>query len=140
MEIKFKVFGKPTALKRHRTFTRGNFTGQFDPSKGDKKDFLLLSMQNKPDIPFDEPLMLTLSFVFPRPKSHYRTGKHSGTMKETAPTFHTSTPDTDNLIKFVCDALNHIYWKDDSCISIITATKTYGDTPYTELTVNTMET
>lgn len=133
--IEFSVPGNPQALKRHRTFRRGNFSGQYDPSKGDKADFLAKCMQHKPDVPLDEPLKVVLVFKFERPKSHYRTGKNASLLKDDAPDWHTKTPDADNLAKFVCDSLNGIFWRDDSCICSLIVAKQYRAVPCVEITI-----
>ena len=127
--IEFTVPGNPKALKRHRTFKRGKFAGQYDPSSGDKADFLAKAMQYKPDKPFDHETAVDLTFVFPRPKSHYRTGKFAGVLRDDAPVWHTKTPDADNLAKFVCDALNGIFWKDDKVICFLMVSKFYSEKP-----------
>ena len=41
-----------------------------------------------------------------RLKSHFRTGKFAGVLKDSAPTVMVSTPDVDNVAKFYLDALN----------------------------------
>ena len=129
--IKFTVPGNPKALKRHR---QGKW-GTYDPSSGDKADFLAKCMENKPDKPYIGPLRLELIFRFPRPKSHYRTGKFADQLKENAPFYHISTQDIDNLSKFVCDALNKIFWRDDSIITQMQLGKQYSDTPGVIITV-----
>ena len=98
MKIEFYVPGPPKALKRHR-HTRQGFT--YDPSKLDKQEFLLQCNRYKPRIPLYGPLGLTLKFVLPRPKKHFRTGRFSGQLKEDTPIRHTNTPDLSNLIKFL---------------------------------------
>jgi len=133
--ISFTVPGNPQSLKRHRTFRRGNFTGQYDPSKADKSDFLAMAMQHRPDVPLSCPLSVEINCCFPRPKGHYRTGKNAHLLKDGAPGWHTGRPDADNLGKFVCDALNGIFWMDDSCICLLTISKGYGPVPYTEVTI-----
>ena len=135
MKIDFTVYGKPQALKRHRTVKMGKFMRQYDPSSSDKQDFLAKCMENKPDKPIDEPLQLILHFYFTRPKSHYRTGKNSHIEKDNAPMWHSSRPDCDNLAKFVCDALNGVYWRDDSLISSLIVKKLYSDKPRTRVVV-----
>lgn len=47
-------------------------------------------------------------------------------MKPQAPTLHTRTPDTDNMAKFVLDALNRVFYVDDSQIIRIECEKAYG--------------
>ena len=128
-DIEFEIPGEPQALKRHRSFKMGDRISQYDPSKGDKADFLAKVMQHKPDIPFDEPLYLKLGFYFSRPKGHYGTGKNAGKLKASAPEYHTKVPDSDNLTKFVCDSLNKVFWRDDSIIAALNVTKKYTDRP-----------
>ena len=43
-DITFTVPGNPKALKRHRTVQHGKFSRQYDPSEGDKADFLVKSL------------------------------------------------------------------------------------------------
>ena len=64
----------------------------------------------------------------PRPKSHFRTGKYYGMLKNTAPLHHVKTPDLDNLVKFVLDAMNKVFYVDDSQVTEIITTKEYSDT------------
>jgi Holliday junction resolvase RusA-like endonuclease len=129
-DIELKVPGNPKALKRHRTFQKGKFKGTYDPSMNDKADFLAKAMENKPGIPLDEPLHVKFTFCFPRPKSHFRTGANAHLLRDIAPEWHTGKPDVSNLAKFVEDALNGTYWKDDSRICDLSATKIYGDQPH----------
>jgi Holliday junction resolvase RusA-like endonuclease len=144
MKIDFTVPGDPIALKRHRTYTKDKkgrplkFPRQVDPSVEDKSDFLAKAMENRPDVPFNEPLRLELMFYFSRPQSHYRSGKLSHMLKPNAPEWHIKTPDADNLAKFVCDSLNGVYWKDDSCICFLLVTKRYGNTPRVEISISTI--
>jgi Holliday junction resolvase RusA-like endonuclease len=136
--IEIRVPGNPQALKRHRTFRRGKFTGTYDPSSAAKQDFLAKVMEHCPDEPLAGPLRVELDFVFLRPKSHYRTGKYADQLKDNAPEMHTSRPDCDNLAKFVLDALNGMYWTDDSVISFMTVKKRYGN-PCTTVYVSDIE-
>jgi len=72
-------------------------------------------------------------FRFARPKSHYRTGRFAGLLKEAAPRCHLGKPDLDNLVKAAVDALGHwdgrpaLVWADDSQITryVGTPTKRY---------------
>ncbi len=135
MKINFTILGNPKALKRHRTFRRGNFVGQYDPSKKEKDDFLVVAHQYAPEKPLDYPLRLDIRFYFERPKSHYRTGKYANELKPNISRWHTTSPDLDNLIKFICDSLNGVFWKDDRCICRLLADKEYDERPRTEITI-----
>lgn len=129
-KIEFKVLGDPTAQKRHRHTSAGKFVRVYDPSKSDKMDFLQVAQMYAPEVPYSGALALSLLFVFPRPKSHYRTGKNSGILRDDAPYFHESKPDNDNLAKFIKDALNKVYWTDDSKISVTLIVKIYCNEKY----------
>ena len=137
-EILFTVYGDPQALKRHRTFrTKKGININVDPSKSDKSTFLWKAISdNKPKKPFNDALRVKLVFYMPRPKSHYRTGKNAGKLKESAPIFHIKKPDIDNLVKFVLDALAGVYWKDDTIISTLITRKVYAnDVPKTTISI-----
>lgn len=136
MEIYFEVIGNPTPQQRHRH--RGKFT--YDPSAKDKERFLFKSIKHRPEEPITTPLRIQMEFVFSRPKSHYRTGKYSTLLKEHIPTMHITRPDTDNLVKFVLDSLNKVFYKDDSQICEVIAVKRYidaGEKPKTEVMIQT---
>ncbi len=74
-------------------------------------------------------------FTFPRPKAHYGTGRNAGTVKASAPTHHTKTPDLDKLLRALGDALTGIVVRDDSQLSRVTATKVYGKPARVEVRV-----
>ena len=79
--------------------------------------------------PLDEPIELALTFTMPRPKGHFGSRKGEPVLKESAPTWHTSAPDTTKLVRAVEDALNGVVWKDDSRVVKQSAEKRYGDRP-----------
>jgi crossover junction endodeoxyribonuclease RusA len=60
------------------------------------------------------PLRLEVAFYFPRPKSHFGSGAKANTLKDSAPRFHTSKPDTDKLLRAIGDSLTGIVVRDDS--------------------------
>jgi crossover junction endodeoxyribonuclease RusA len=70
---------------------------------------------------------IDMEFVFPRPKSHYRTGKRASELRDDAPRHHTVKPDIDKLARAVLDALT---WaavlRDDSRVHTLTVGKRYG--------------
>ena len=133
--MKIVVLGNPQALKRHRTFRKGNFTGEYDPSAGKKTDFLSVIQSQAPEKSFDCPLRVDMCFYFAHPKSHYRSGKFAGQLKLDAPVWHTTRPDRDNLDKFILDAMCGVFWRDDSIICDGRIQKLYDDRPRTEIEV-----
>ncbi len=76
--------------------------------------------------PLAGPISLTVGFWFPRPKSHYRTGKRDAELRDTAPLWHSGRPDTDKLLRAIGDALTGIVVRDDSQLARINAFKAYG--------------
>lgn len=91
----------------------------------------------RPQLLMDGPLAVSLRFYLPRPKAHYRTGRFSGVLKDSAPKFPAEHHnDCDNLAKAVLDALNGILWVDDGLINDLHVTKQYGeDRPGVDVTV-----
>jgi len=83
------------------------------------------------------PIILSLDFRMPRPKSHYGTGKNAATLKPSAPHLHTSTPDIDKLIRCTMDALTGIAWKDDRQVAWLHhVSKNYNEIPGVEITID----
>ncbi len=59
------------------------------------------------------PVSLAIVFYLPRPKSHFGTGRKSGTLKASAPRHHVQKPDSDKLLRGVKDALKGVIYRDD---------------------------
>ena len=125
----FTIFGNPKALKRHRMTRKGH---TYDPSAKDKNEFIEKAIQYRPNNPYKEPLVMKLVFVFQRPKAHYVGAvREENRLRIEAPMLRVKRPDIDNLVKFVADAMNGIFYEDDSQISVLEARKEYGHTPKT---------
>lgn len=138
MEIRLIVLGEPKAQARHRHFTRGTFSGTYDPSKDRKESFASILQSQAPKEPISDPIVLELEFYMSRPHNHYGTGKKSEMLKDNAPEYHSGRPDLDNLTKFVQDSLNKIFYKDDALIYMLIACKKYSERPRTEITIKTI--
>lgn len=76
--------------------------------------------------PVTGPLIVTLDFRAPRPRSHYGTGRNAGTVRAGAPNARTTAPDIDKLSRAVLDALAGIVYVDDSQVVELHAHKRYG--------------
>lgn len=128
-----KIDGIPKAQKRHRHTRRGIV---YDPSKKDKSLFISQLLLYKPNMPFNEPLMVKIIFSIPRPKSHYRTGKFKHLLKSDIPEYVTKKPDLDNLAKLVLDCMEQAqYFYNDSQIVMLQVEKVYGE-PFTEIFID----
>lgn len=87
-----------------------------------------------------EPLLgavqVTILFAFPRPKSHYGTGRNAGTVKPGAPLFHAGRPDLDKLTRAVLDGLTQGgAYKDDGQVAALGCKKIYGARPGCRITI-----
>ena len=119
--IKFLVKTRPKPQQRHRS--NGRF--QYDPSSKDKKDFLLQAKQYAPPKPTKRDINIELTFCYKRPKNHYRSKNKKLILKDDVPFYKSSKADLDNLIKFICDSLNGVFYIDDSQIVSISACKVW---------------
>ena len=135
-KIKIIIPGIPIAKKRPRFARRGRFTVAYNDQQTEEGKFLLLAREMLNGFYATGPIAMGFCFVFPRPKSHYGAGKNSDKLKPSAPVYHVTRPDMDNLIKFVKDCLNGEAWKDDSQVCLYdNAVKCYGDNPRTVITI-----
>lgn len=87
----------------------------------------------------DAPVGVHFAFYFPRPKSHYGTGKNADNLKPTAPghIISRSAGDVDKLARSTCDALVAAgLIADDSQIVTLVATKEYGAKSGAHIAIN----
>jgi len=117
------VIFEPVSLKRHRHRLKG---GTYDPSKKDKDDFIK-AIGDLPEEKMTNPIKCELHFFCKRPKNHYKTGKKSNELKESAPKYNTNNKDLDNMVKFILDALNNKLYTDDCLIVEINCIKSYSE-------------
>jgi len=69
----------------------------------------------------EAPVVVTINFAMPRPKSH--SGARG--LKPSAPVHHSGKPDADNLAKLILDRItrNTRIWRDDSQVVSLTVHK-----------------
>ena len=110
---KFVVFLPPTP-RRAPEFIGGRV---INPSRADQARWIAIA---RPSIPeelksYRGAVELRVESVFRRPFSHYKRGIRGDDtrLKVSAPRFHTQRPDTDNLTKFIGDALSGVAYHDD---------------------------
>ncbi len=85
--------------------------------------------------PMECPLAVEMVFVKVRPQGHYRTGRYSELLKDSAPRYPTTRPDSGKLGRSVLDALTGLLWKDDSLIVDERLSKEFGPSPECRITV-----
>ena len=137
--IQFIAFGDPKGQPRPRAFSRGGITRMYDPgtAEGWKGQIAAEAMPHKPAAQLEGPLHVTLLFRFARPKSHW---SKKG-LKPTAPEYHTSKPDADNLAKAVLDCITQLgFWRDDAQVAALDVRKKYANAePFCEITITPIE-
>lgn len=122
--VEFFIEGAPVAQGRPRATGASGYIKLYDPKKSKSwKEYVLtvarinFSRRKKRDKPLLEgPLIMTLTFYMPRPKSLPKKVVH-----------HIKTPDVDNLVKGVKDALSGYCYKDDKQIVELRAKKVYAE-------------
>lgn len=93
--------------------------------------------RNAPREPFDGPVRMMIVAVYAVPKSWPKHLHAAIARGETI--YHTSKPDTDNLTKFVGDALNGIAYQDDCQVAELVVRKRYGSPARTDITVTPLQ-
>ena len=127
--------GKPIAKRRPRFSRRGTYSDQGE----EKRRFQQYAFMQIPKNHTRAALSVKYTFFMPRPISHYGSGKNNGTLRKSAPKYHTKKPDLDNLEKFASDCLTGLVWKDDSQIVRSITEKRYSKDPRTEIRITELE-
>lgn len=130
MQIKITIPGAPAAKGRPKFRRIGSFVQAYTPTKTHKAEqFVAKCFKEQAGcfkMPDNGPICLSIEFFMPIPTSLSKKKQ-----KELLGEKHLKRPDLDNLVKLVCDGLNGVAWKDDSCISSMVTTKQYSDNPRT---------
>ena len=123
----WEVYGHPAPQGSKNAYVRNGRAFLVESSKRlpGWRDAVLHAVRSgkRPEKPFTKVSYVDLSFRFPRPRSHYA---KDGSIKPGVPTFHTSKPDLDKLIRGVLDALVVAeVLVDDAIVAWISAEKCY---------------
>lgn len=89
--------------------------------------------------PLSGPLAVSVTFVMPRPKSHFCTGRNAGALKPNATSLCVTRPDATKLWRAAEDALTGILWMDDAQICDQRVTKMYDYQPGMSILVTTIQ-
>lgn len=133
--IEFLIPGAPVAKGRPRFRIVGRHVVTYTPKQTKEAERAALdAFEDKyPEFktPLEGPIRLTVKFLMPVPMSLSKRKKLALYGRP-----HTKKPDTDNLVKAICDALNGRVFKDDSQIFSIHCEKFYTDNdPYTHVVI-----
>jgi Holliday junction resolvase RusA-like endonuclease len=130
VEINFKVHANPVAQGRGQIVRCGRFSKIKDPEKSRnwKADLKLLTQQYAQVPVWDGPLCAVILFEVLRPKSISK-----------KKVWREVTPDLDNYVKAVMDALKGVIYKDDARIVCLTTAKVYSDSPGVTVQIRQIE-
>lgn len=118
----YVIPGKPIPLQRPRY----SIAHVYDSQKREKANARIYIANQHNDKPlYTGALQLNVEFYFSTPAKTKSLNGH----------YHTSRPDTDNCVKWICDIAQDILYKEDSIIAQIIATKLYDTIPRTEFTI-----
>lgn len=97
------------------------------PWRADVTYAALAALEESPEWDRNLPhVSMHVVFTFPRPRSHFRTGKFAHLLRDGAPTMHGTKPDLDKLLRGIGDALTSVgAYADDSRVAHVYAVKTY---------------
>lgn len=128
VSVKIKINGTPRPMYRVQAVRQNtNKLNVFTPSKRNKISFANAIQQAiqsvSPSNPFHPDMQLPVSivanFYFRRPNNHFNI---NGLLRS-APNYCTKTPDIDNLLKLIMDALHNIVYTNDCVVCEITGRK-----------------
>ena len=119
---RWQVMGRPIPKGRPRMTRTGRVYTPAATLKAERA-FAAISAAHAPPEPLEGGLTLRLEYVFEPAKSWSKKKKASALGGELA---HTTRPDLDNLVKLTSDALEGIFFKNDTQIVRIEASKRYG--------------
>jgi len=123
----FTVLGKPAPQGSKRHVGRGILLESSKRCKPWRQDVKYAALEALPDgwyAMMDKPILVSVTFIFARPKGHFRS---NGELKPKAPSHCTArVGDTDKLCRSILDALSNSVFSDDSQVIALNAQKRYA--------------
>ena len=137
-KIKLTFEGNPVSQGRPRFARKGAFVQTYDPepSKKAKLKIRQQALQMANGEIFEGAIMVELYFFRDIPKSFSKQKKIQAADGVLRPL---TKPDTDNYIKLVLDAINGVFYKDDSQVVEVIGRKFYAEEPRTEIIITSLE-
>lgn len=125
MNLNFSVPIRPRGKGRPRVTTRGGKPRTYTPKQtvefeNDIAKHARAAMSAARQEIAQGPLYMHVTALFPVPKSW---SKRKRTEALDRLSWHTGTPDADNILKAVGDALNGVVWHDDKQLCFVKVTK-----------------
>jgi Holliday junction resolvase RusA-like endonuclease len=119
-QVKFFVIGQPVPKSRPRVVTKGKRRFAYTPKRVKEWENHIKEKAEKHfERPYDGPVVVSIVFLMPRPKSRR------------LDYWVSTTPDLDNLEKSVLDAMNEVAYTDDRLVVVKSSSKRYvqGEEP-----------
>lgn len=130
-ELSFMVYGTPAPQGSKRSLGNGvmvESSKALQPWRDAVTAAAVEATRDLQDWPAPQAVAVQVTFFFRRPKSHYRTGKNSHLLRDSAPYWHFTKPDVDKLERSSFDALVAAgLMLDDSRIVCSLASKAYAE-------------
>lgn len=132
--ISFQVHGLPAAQGSKRHVGNGVMIESSKAVKPWRQDVVAAAIQAiamAGDFEqFTGPVLVRVEFFFPRPKSHFGTGRNANVLKDNAPVWVGKKPDIDKTLRSTFDALTTAgIWRDDSLAAVVYTSKRFNSTP-----------
>lgn len=127
--IHMEILGEPVPKARHRTArTKSGGLVQYNnpKAKRDEVNFQAQALAYRPPGPIEAPITLTVVACMAIPRSWSKKKRLMAVDGRIRPD---KKPDVDNLLKFVGDSLNGIFWQDDKQITEARIVKRYSARP-----------
>jgi Holliday junction resolvase RusA-like endonuclease len=129
MSVLIVVEGDPVGKGRPRASTIGGRARLYTPAKTKNyeqrvKDEAIKAMGGMPY--FETPCLVELNIICAVPASYPRKKREQALAGDLLPT---KKPDTDNVLKAVCDAFNGVVWRDDVLATDFIIRKRFGEQP-----------
>ena len=128
----FRVLGTPVPQGSVKAYSSRQIVANNEHALGSwRSDVAAVAHREKPDDwDITAAVSLRCEFVFPRPLTHYGTGKNATKLKPSSPRHHVKTPDLDKLVRAcgeaISDACAQVLLKNDSQIVSLYAAKRYS--------------
>lgn len=125
--IHLRVFGTPASQGSKRWLPNGRMIEADKKVRPWRHAVYAAVQHDAPDLTtIDGPVSVRVTFMFERPKAHYRTGRNAGMLRDGAPEFVTRTPDIDKVVRATLDPLTEVgVWRDDAQVVMLHARKRY---------------
>lgn len=132
--IMFRVDGLPAAQGSKRHVGNGIMIESSKAVKPWRQDVVAAAVAESENQehwhPFTDVVRVDATFYFPRPKSHYGTGKNAAVLKPNAPKYVGKKPDIDKIQRSTFDALGTAgIYRDDSLIAKVNVSKEFAERP-----------